>query len=103
MAKTTPGHCLQPTSQEAHHTLHKPKKRLSKRRRASSPITPIEQRTCINHTLMPTPQESVDNSPNLFDYRVDNPYNDLIDNFDPYLEYSEGYQNITAFKDAFYK
>ena len=48
------------------------------------------------------PQESMDNGPSLFDYGLDNPYNDLIDDFDPYLEYSEGYQNKTAFEDAFY-
>ena len=48
------------------------------------------------------PQESMDNGLNLFDYELDNPYNDLIDDFDPYLEYGEGYQNWTAFKDAFY-
>ena len=47
------------------------------------------------------PQESVNNSSNLFDYRLDNPYNDLIDDFDPYLEYGKGYQNKTAFEDAF--
>ena len=47
-------------------------------------------------------QESMDNSPSLFDYGLDNPYNDLIDDFDPYLEYGEGYQNRTAFEDAFY-
>ena len=48
------------------------------------------------------PQESVDNSPSLFDYGLDNPYDDLIDDFDPYLEYGKGYWNRTAFKDAFY-
>ena len=52
--------------------------------------------------VVPPPQESVDNGPRLFDYRLDDPYNNLIDNFDPYLEYGEGYQNRTAFKDAFY-
>ena len=41
----------------------------------------------------------MDNSPSLFDYGLDNPYNDLIDDFDPYLE---GYQNRTAFEDTFY-
>ena len=46
-------------------------------------------------------QESMDNGPSLFDYRLDNPYNDLIDDFDPYLEYGKGYQNRTAFEDAF--
>ena len=54
------------------------------------------------HSVVPPPQESMDNSPSLFDCRLDNPYNDLIDDFDPYLEYGEGYQNKTAFKDAFY-
>ena len=48
------------------------------------------------------PQESMDNGPSLFDYGLDNLYNDLIDDFDPYLEYSKGYQNRMAFKDAFY-
>ena len=54
------------------------------------------------HPVVPPPQESVDNGSSLFDYGLDNPYNDLIENFDPYLEYSKGYQNRTAFKDAFY-
>ena len=44
----------------------------------------------------------MDNGPNLFDYGLDNPYNDLIDDFDPYLEYGEGYQNKMAFENAFY-
>ena len=48
------------------------------------------------------PQEGVD-SLSLFDYGLDNPYNDLIDDFDPYLEYGEGYRNRTAFEDAFYE
>ena len=48
------------------------------------------------------PQESMDNSPSLFNYGLDNPYIDLIDDFDPYLEYGKGYQNRTAFKDTFY-
>ena len=52
--------------------------------------------------MVPPPQESTDNGPSFFDYGLDDPYNDLIDNFDPYLEYGEGYQNRTAFKDAFY-
>ena len=52
--------------------------------------------------VVPPPQESMDNSSSLLDYRLDNPYNDLIDDFDPYLEYGEGYQNRTAFEDAFY-
>ena len=49
------------------------------------------------------PQESMDNGLSLFDYRLDDPYNDLIDGFDPYLEYGKGYQNRTAFEDAFYR
>ena len=52
--------------------------------------------------VVPPSQESMDNGPSLFDYGLDNPYNDLIDDFDPYLEYGEGYQNMTAFEDAFY-
>ena len=44
----------------------------------------------------------MDNGPSLFDYGLDDPYNDLIGDFDPYLEYGERYQNRTAFKDAFY-
>ena len=52
--------------------------------------------------VVPPPQESVDNGPSLFDYGLDNLYNDLIDDFDPYLEYGKGYQNRTAFEDAFY-
>ena len=52
--------------------------------------------------VVPPPQESMDNSSSLFDYRLDDPYNDLIDDFDLYLEYGEGYQNRTAFEDAFY-
>ena len=47
-------------------------------------------------------QENMDNGPSLFNYRLDDPYNDLIDDFDPYLEYGEEYQNRTAFEDAFY-
>ena len=53
--------------------------------------------------VVPPPQESVDNNPSLFDYGLDNPHNDLIDDFDSYLEYGEGYQNRTAFEDAFYR
>ena len=53
--------------------------------------------------VMPPPQKSVNNGPSLFNYGLDNPYNDLIDDFDPYLEYGKGYQNRTAFKDAFYR
>ena len=52
--------------------------------------------------VVPPPQESVDNSPNLFDYGLNNPYDELIDDFNPYLEYGKGYQNRTAFEDAFY-
>ena len=48
------------------------------------------------------PQESMDNVSSLFNYKLDNLYNDLIDDFDPYLEYGEGYRNRTAFEDAFY-
>ena len=44
----------------------------------------------------------MNNSLSLFDSGLDNLYNDLIDDFDPYLEYGEGYQNRTAFEDAFY-
>ena len=49
------------------------------------------------------PQESMDNGSSLFDYGLDNPYNDLIDDFDPYLEYGERNRNRTAFEGAFYK
>ena len=52
--------------------------------------------------MVPPSQESMDNGPSLFDYGLDNPYDDLIDDFDPYLEYGKGYQNRTAFEDAFY-
>ena len=52
---------------------------------------------------MPPPQESMDNSQSLFNYGLDNLYNDLIDDFNPYLEYGKGYQNRTAFEDAFYR
>ena len=52
--------------------------------------------------MVPPPQESMDNDPSLFNYGLDNPYNDLIDDFDPYLEYGEGYRNRMAFDDAFY-
>ena len=45
----------------------------------------------------------MDNGLSLFDYRLEKSYNDLIDDFDPYLEYGEEYQNRTAFEDAFYK
>ena len=53
--------------------------------------------------VVPPPQERMDNSPSLFDYGLDNLYNDLINNFDLYLEYGKGYQNKTAFEDAFYR
>ena len=43
----------------------------------------------------------MDNGSSLFDYGLDNLYNDHIDDFDPYLEYGAGYQNRTAFEDAF--
>ena len=56
----------------------------------------------MKSNVVPPPQESMDNNPSLFDYGLDDPYNDLIDDFDPYLEYDEGYQNRTAFEDAFY-
>ena len=52
--------------------------------------------------VVPPPQESMNNGSSLFDYGLDNPYNDLIDDFDPYLEYGKGYRNKTAFEDAFY-
>ena len=52
--------------------------------------------------VVPPPQESMDNGLSLFDYRLNNPYNDLIDDFDPYLEYGKGYQNRMAFDDVFY-
>ena len=47
--------------------------------------------TSKEHAVVPPPQESVDNSPNFFDYGLDDPYNDLIDDFDLYLEYGERY------------
>ena len=52
---------------------------------------------------MPPSQESMNNGSSLFNYRLDNPKNDLIDDFDPYLEYGEGYQNKAEFEDAFYR
>ena len=55
------------------------------------------------HHVVPPPQESMNNGPSLFDYGLDNSYSDLIDDFDPYLEYGEGYQNRMAFEDAFYR
>ena len=54
------------------------------------------------NNVVPPPQESVDNSSSLFAYGLDDPYNDLIDDFNPYLEYDEGYQNRMPFKNAFY-
>ena len=53
-------------------------------------------------SVVPPPQESVGNGPSLFDYRLDDSYDDLIDDFDLYLDYGEEYQNRIAFKDAFY-
>ena len=52
--------------------------------------------------VVPPPQESMNNGSSLFNYGLDDPYNDLIDDFDPYLEYGKGYRNRTAFEDAFY-
>ena len=52
--------------------------------------------------VVPPPQESMDNGPSLFDYGLDNPYDDFIDDFDSYLEYGKGYQKRTAFEDVFY-
>ena len=49
------------------------------------------------------PEESVNNGPNLFNYGLNDPYDDLINDFDPYLEYGEGYQNRTTIEDAFYR
>ena len=54
-------------------------------------------------SVVPLSLESVNNNLSLFNYGLDDPYDDLIDDFDPYLEYGEGYQNRTAFKDAFYR
>ena len=53
------------------------------------------------HVVPPSP-ESMHNGSSLFNYGLDNPYNDLIDDFDSYLENGEGYQNRTAFESAFY-
>ena len=53
--------------------------------------------------VMLPPQENVDNCSSLFDYGLNNSYNDFIDDFDPYLEYGERYQNRMAFEDAFYR
>ena len=44
----------------------------------------------------------MDNGPSLFDYGLNGPYNDLIDDFDSYLEYGKKYRNKTAFENAFY-
>ena len=52
--------------------------------------------------VVPLPQGNMDNGPSLFNYELDDLYDDLIDNFDPYLEYGKGYQNRTGFEDAFY-
>ena len=52
--------------------------------------------------IVPPSQKNMDNGSSLFDYGLNNPYNDLIDDFDPYLEYSKRYRNKTAFEDAFY-
>ena len=56
----------------------------------------------LRNSVVPPPQESMNNGPSLFDYGLDDPYNDFIDDFDPYLEYGKGYQNRMAFEDAFY-
>ena len=53
--------------------------------------------------VMPPLQESMDNSPSLFDYGLNDRYGDLIDDFDPYLEYGEGYRNRTTSEVAFYR
>ena len=53
--------------------------------------------------MVSLPQESMDNGLSLFDYGLDNLYNDLIDDFDPYLEYGKEYENRTAFENAFYR
>ena len=62
-----------------------------------------ESGSCMRLAVVLPPQESMDNGPSLFDYGLDNPYNDLIGDFDSYLEYGKGYQNKTAFEDAFYR
>ena len=51
--------------------------------------------------VVPPPQESMDNSPSLFNYGLNDPYNDLIDDFDPYLEYGKGYQTGRHLKMLF--
>ena len=53
--------------------------------------------------VVPPSQENVDNGPSLFNYGLDNSYNDFIYDFDPYLEYGKRYWNRTAFEDAFYR
>ena len=63
---------------------------------------PASFQALINNIVVLPPQENMNNGLSLFDYGLDNPYNDLIDDFDPYLEYGEGYQNRKAFEDAFY-
>ena len=45
----------------------------------------------------------MENGSSLFDYGLDNPYNDLIDDFDSYLEYDKGYRNRMTFEDVFYR
>ena len=68
--------------------------------RCAAPIHCQQLVFCLS--VVPPPQGSVDNSLSLFNYGLDNPYNDLINNFDPYLEYGKKYPNRTAFEDAFY-
>ena len=63
---------------------------------------PTQMSSLIKPSVVPPPQESMDNGPSLFDYGLDDPYDDLIDDFDPYLECGKGYRNRTAFEDAFY-
>ena len=55
-----------------------------------------------SYYVVALPQESMYNGSSLFDYGLDNPYNDLIDDFDSYLEYGKRYQNRTALEDAVY-
>ena len=64
--------------------------------------TGVTQEWSKRGDVVPPLQESVDNSSSLFAYGLDDPYNDLIDDFNPYLEYDEGYQNKMPFKNAFY-
>ena len=56
----------------------------------------------LSTSVVPPSQESMENGPSLFDYGLNDPYDDPIDDFDLYLEYGEGYQNRMASKDAFY-